>query len=162
MKNPPLVHHPEHEGILVDRIKKGDISSWSHATSKPFGSQFKPIRPEVGRVRAAFTPIKSLKALGVLDSIKEELARRRKHNPEGIILPVRGKFDYEERAEKVNRRTLAIANRFEELYRQSAKQTKKAKVIAVPAALPDPLADCPATSPEVLARLKGNMMPRDL
>jgi hypothetical protein len=29
----------------ADRMIHADISSWSHATSKPFGSVFKPIRP---------------------------------------------------------------------------------------------------------------------
>lgn len=82
--------HPERDGILTDRIIKGDISSWSRATSKPFGSQFKPVRPEVGRVRAAFTPVTSLKECAVYEEVKKELAKRKTHDPNSVVLPFAG------------------------------------------------------------------------
>jgi hypothetical protein len=160
--------HAEHEGILVGRLGHGDVSSWAHATSKPFGSAAKPIRPNENKTLSRYEPRpaplpSTLQEMGVLQAIKNEIARRNRDL--GIILPGKTKFDYEERAEKVNRRTLEIATRFEEIYRKAAKKGKKA-VTAAKQFQPQPpldiLADCPRTSPEEIEKLKTNILPREI
>jgi hypothetical protein len=153
-------YFPAREGIVVDRIGRADISGWASATSKPFGSLRKPVRPEVGEVRSSFQPVSSLKACAMLDKCQRNLAKRKPHDPKSVTLPGKGDFNWEDRAEEVNRRTLAIATHFEELYRRAAVKPRKSKA----AALPEPsnlLADCPSTPPEVLERLKANSMPRE-
>jgi hypothetical protein len=65
---------------MADKLSHGDISSWAHATSKPFGSPFKPRRPEVGRARNAFTPIRSL------NSIHPVISKPEKHDPNSVVL----------------------------------------------------------------------------
>lgn len=57
--------HEEHEVLVrqVDRLNKGDISGWAHATSKPFGTALNPRRPEVGRQTRAFTPVRDVGAI---------------------------------------------------------------------------------------------------
>jgi hypothetical protein len=155
--------YPERSGILVDHIGHGDVSSWARGTSKPFGSQFKPVRPNENAklTRDSFTPVRSLRACAQSrDALDSVAAKPKPHDPSSVILPDKGKFDWEERSEKVNKRTIAIANKFEELYRKAAEKTIKAPTVPL-APVVDPLADCRRTRRDVIERLKANTLPRE-
>lgn len=86
--NPIRWTHAESEDGSIsrhsDRMIHADISGWSHATSKPFGSVFKPIRPEVGRIPRVSHPIASIEAAGALYANPPQA---KPHDPKEISLP---------------------------------------------------------------------------
>jgi hypothetical protein len=64
-------------------IRQGNVSSWAHATSKPFGSQFKPIRPNcAGPQLSISNPVRNLD--NVRPFVRSEPAI---HKPGDITLP---------------------------------------------------------------------------
>jgi hypothetical protein len=50
----------EREAILTGRLGHGDVSGWAKGVSRPFGSVFKPVRPEVGKVARVSNPVRKL------------------------------------------------------------------------------------------------------
>ena len=53
--------HFETKGFVPGSMGRGDVTGWARGVSKPFGSQFKPIRPECSeRVQSFSQPITSL------------------------------------------------------------------------------------------------------
>jgi hypothetical protein len=117
-------YFPAREGIVVDRIGRADISGWASATSKPFGSLRKPVRPEVGEVRSSFQPVSSLKACAMLDKCQRNLAKRKPHDPRSVVIPLNGAgIDYSD-ANKVDElkaraavRRASLSDFFNNLYR---------------------------------------------
>ena len=72
------------------KIRPGS-PKWAKATSTPFGTANNPKRPEVGRIRNSFTPIRSIKscenfgkALAILEMTTKP------HDPNSVVLPVEG------------------------------------------------------------------------
>ncbi len=70
--------HPEREGVALDKLGHGDISSWSHGTTKA-------VRPEVGRTRATFSPIGSIKAVAGFYQARDRLVAI--HDAKSIVAP---------------------------------------------------------------------------
>lgn len=149
------VVHPTREGVAVDKVGYVDISSWSHATSKPFGTVFKPRRPEVGRQALTPARIGSIRAVAAFHEAKAKLAPLK----EEIMRPGSTKFDKDEREQKVVKRTIAIALRFEEFYK--SRVVSKAAPAPIEPPKPPLLKDCRRTDEAVIERLRSQEMPRE-
>lgn len=149
--------HPERSGILCDKMGVGDISSWAHATSKPFGTQFKPIRPEIGRIRAAFSPIRNLASINPIGKVFRPSKR------ETQVFQQPTKFDKDEHESKRVRATMAAVTFFDDLYRKQEKACV-VKTGATPEVTKDTagtaLKDCRRTGKHIIAKLKANEVPR--
>jgi hypothetical protein len=148
--------NPEHDGIVVGKMGHGDVSSWAHATSKPFGTPFKPVRPEVEFKREAFSPVRSLKA------IKPVQTGGNYHDPKAVTMSAPNRFDENEHMSKIASRRRAIALKFESMYKQGI--VSRSNVVLDPTPKPSfksILDDCPASSREAIASLRKNEVPRD-
>lgn len=66
--------HAEHDSIVVGKLGFGE-PRWAHATTHP-------IRPEVGRIRHQFQPIKSLRSIKPFAALPTKA-----HNPASVVLP---------------------------------------------------------------------------
>jgi hypothetical protein len=95
-------HYPEVQGLdggvganrqsrqhskMLGAIRGGDVSSWASATSKPFGSVFKPIRPEVGPITRTRNPISSLGRLAAYSQALAKLSKVNLHDPSLVVMP---------------------------------------------------------------------------
>lgn len=137
--------------LPVGKLGRADVSSWAHATSKPFGSVFKPRRPEVGIVRQEFQPIRKLSAIRPMMAVLAD------HNPASVCIPCDSRESTVERPEL--QRTISIAKAFEGYYQSRRIALAKPQQ---PKPEVDILADCPKTDPSVIARLKDQQLPREL
>lgn len=115
--------HEERSAILVDRLGHGDISSWAKGISRPFGSVFRPIRPEVGVQPVEFNPIRKLGNLVPFVPVKND-AMRQDITP----CPTTG-FDETEYRTRCANGNVAIALEFEKFYRSMRKPGAKVVVV---------------------------------
>src|SRR5687768_2732967 len=60
---------------------------WAKAVSRPFGTPFKPIRPEVGRINHKPTRITSLSTVAAFAKAQVELSKTKPHNPNDVTIP---------------------------------------------------------------------------
>lgn len=151
MKTDYQPRHAEREGIVCGRMGFGDVSSWASGVSKPFGTATKPVRPEVGRVRQDFTPIRSLRNL-------KAFTPRPTPKVEPITLPSVTKYDPVEAQERKTAALISASARFSSLYESGIVKRKRVVKQEAP---PDLLADCEPVSPEALDKLKENQVGRD-
>jgi hypothetical protein len=134
---PARWEHTEHEGIVTDKIGRGDISSWSRATTKAR-------RPEVALKRDQFKPIRSLNACSNLALAKRanEIADAAKPKQE-IVAPLADDFSETAFWTKQLVRKLAIVKQIDAHYKKCRKRLKKQPKHVPEPAKPGLLDDCP-------------------
>lgn len=151
----------EREGIAVDHISYGDVSGWSRATSKPFGSQFKPKRPEVETPRLASLKVRKL------SDIKPMPERTNGPEPVAGLCFNRAKAKVDLTNEDVRvawqagkaKKAMDIAAGFERMFRGLVKR-KKGKQATLPekAQFRSILDDCPTVN---VSEIKAQEVPRE-
>lgn len=151
-----LPRHATRDGIVVDHIGHVDVSSWASGVSKPWGDQIRPGRAK--RPEPTFEPAKTLPITN-LDAIKPVVVSPARK--EDIIRPGSTKFDKDEHAAKMVKRTIGIALMFENLYKKGVIKKAKKKKVEPTQAPRSVLENCEATDPETIVRLRANEIPRD-
>lgn len=114
--------HSESTGILVDRLGHGDVSGWSKGVSRPFGSAFKPKRPEVGELVRESHPVRKLSEVRPVIDSKHVAA-----HPVTFAEPT--DFNETNHAAKVGEKSLANALRAEAHFKSCRVKTAKAKKV---------------------------------
>ncbi len=140
---------------MADKLVHGDVSGWARATTKA-------IRPDVDMSqREAFTPIRSLKGIRPMPLLF------RAHDANAITLPGASKDESVAKIiEKLDKSIKDLNTRIDTdltvmRFRASTIINRaKAPVLVKPAEV-DLLADCEPSHPDVIAKLRGNMIERD-
>jgi hypothetical protein len=154
--------HAEREVLIaqVDRLNHADVSGWSHATSKPFGSVFKPRRPNED-VRLERSPV-LFKAISSKGAVLPLTSRQIAWNGDKIHFSpqAEAKSGYaleSARAQQADK-AVELGMAYDRFYAKRIRKRATPKEQILNAIRPGLLDDCPASN---LADIKRTDIPRE-
>lgn len=132
--------NPEKEGLTLQSDKMGhaDISGWARGVSKPFGSPFKPKRPEVGPIKREFNPITNLRNCVQIEP------KPIPHNPLDVCFPGDNINDPRTDGSRIVK-TVEVRERLDKHFARCIKRRSKRVLATIPKSEPvkSCLDDCP-------------------